>query len=126
LIDTPTQSPLKGVDNVALLVNNRLSKYNSTILNIQTILQILRQHKPELMGKYPVARLAVFGSYARDEAFVNSDIDILVELTAPMGLNFIAMADEIEDLFGIKTDVIPLHLLSPQFLQSIEKDIIWV
>ena len=78
------------------------------------------------MDKYPIARLAVFGSYARGEAAVNSDIDILVELTAPMGLNFIAMADEIEDLFGIKTDIIPLHVLNPQFLQSMEKDLIWV
>ena len=35
-----------------------------------------------------------------------SDIDVAVEISAPMGLNFIAMADEIEDLFGIKTNVV--------------------
>jgi predicted nucleotidyltransferase len=65
---------------------------------LQTILERLRQHKPGLQRKYPVSRLGVFGSYARGEAANESDIDIAVEISAPMGLNFIAMADEIEDL----------------------------
>jgi predicted nucleotidyltransferase len=30
-----------------------------------------------------------------------------VEISGPMGLSFIAMADEIENLFGIKVDVVP-------------------
>lgn len=47
----------------------------------------------------------MFGSYAREEATDQSDIGIAVEITAYMGLNFIKMADEIEALFGIKTDV---------------------
>lgn len=49
----------------------------------------------------PIPRLGVFGSYARGEATENSDIDVAVELNGPMGLNFVAMADEIEGLFGI-------------------------
>jgi uncharacterized protein len=63
------------------------------VYNLQNILQILRQHKPELQRKYPIARLGVFGSYARGEATEKSDIDIAVEINGPMGLNFIAMAD---------------------------------
>lgn len=50
----------------------------------------------------------MFGSYAREEATEQSDIGIAVEITAYMGLNFIEMADEIEALFGIKTDVVQL------------------
>jgi predicted nucleotidyltransferase len=92
---------------------------------LQTILQKLRQHKPELQRKYPISKLGVFGSYARGEATTDSDIDIAVEITGPMGLNFIAMADEIEDLFGIKTDVIPLRSVKEQYLASVQKDIVY-
>jgi uncharacterized protein len=92
---------------------------------LQTILLKLRQHKPELQRKYPISRLGVFGSYARGEATAKSDIDIAVEITGPMGLSFVAMADEIEDLFGIKTDVVPLRSIKPQYLQFVEKDIVY-
>lgn len=93
---------------------------------LQNILQKLRQYKPELQRKYPISRLGVFGSYARGEAVESSDIDIAVEITGSMGLNFVAMADEIEGLFGVKTDVVPLRSIKPQYLSSIEKDIVYV
>ena len=35
------------------------------------------------------------------------------------------MADEIEDLFGKKTDVVPLRSIKPQYLQFVQKDIIY-
>ena len=86
----------------------------------------LRQHKPELKKKYPVSGLGVFGSYARGEATNESDIDIVVEISGPMGLNFIAIADEIEGLFGIKTDVVPKRSIKPEYLHNVEKDIVYV
>ncbi len=74
---------------------------------LNKIVETLREHKPELQRKYPVSRIGVFGSYARGEATENSDLHIAVEISGPMGLNFVAMADEIEGLFGIKVDVVP-------------------
>ena len=93
---------------------------------LETILQILRKHKPALQQKYPLSRLGVFGSYARGEATADSDIDIAVELNGPMGLNFVDMADEIEALFGIKTDVVLKRSIKPGYLEFVEKDIIYV
>ena len=95
------------------------------MLTLQNILQTLRSHMPELQKKYPIGRLGVFGSYARGEATETSDIDIAVEINGPMGLSFVAMADEIEDLFGKKTDVVPLRSIKPQYLQFVQKDIIY-
>ena len=92
---------------------------------LQSILQTLRQHKPELQRKYPVSAIGVFGSYARGEATDESDIDIAVEISGTMGLNFIAMADEIEELFGIKTDVVPMRSIKPEYLQYVKKDIVY-
>jgi hypothetical protein len=93
---------------------------------LQTILHKLGEYKPELQRKYPVSKLGVFGSYAREEATDESDIDIAVEITGTMGLNFIAMADEIEALFGIKTDVVPMRSIKPEYLEFVKKDIKYV
>ena len=95
------------------------------MIELQNILQTLRSHLPELQKKYPIGRLGVFGSYARGEASEKSDIDIAVEITGPMGLNFVAMANEIEDLLGKKTDVVPLRSIKPQYLQFVQKDIVY-
>ncbi len=93
---------------------------------LQNILHTLRQHKPELQRKYPVARFGVFGSYARGDATEESDINIAVDITGPMGLNFVALADEIEALFGTKTDVVPSRSINPEYRHLVEKDIIYV
>lgn len=93
---------------------------------IERIVQTLRQHKPELQRKYPISRLGVFGSYARGDATENSDIDIAVEINGTMGLNFVAMANEIEDLFGTKVDVVPTRSIKPDYLPYVERDIIYV
>lgn len=93
---------------------------------LETILEKLRAYKPELQRKYPISRLGLFGSYARGEATESSDIDVAVELSGPMGLNFVAMAIEIEDLFGTKVDVVPNRSIKPVYLASVEKDILYV
>jgi hypothetical protein len=43
-----------------------------------------------------------------------------------MGLNFIAMANEIEDLFGVKVDVVPKRSIKSGYLPYVEKDIVYV
>ena len=93
---------------------------------LETIVQTLRQYKPELQKKYPISQLGVFGSYARGEATENSDIDIAVDITGPMGLSFIAMANEIENLFRTKVDVVPRRSIKPDYLPYVEKDIVYV
>jgi uncharacterized protein len=93
---------------------------------LNSILEKLRKHQPELQRTYPISKMGVFGSYARGEATNDSDIDIAVEISGPMGLNFIAMADEIENLFGIKVDVVPKRSIKPGYLPHVEKDIVYV
>jgi len=93
---------------------------------LENIIKTLRQHKPELLRKYPISGLGVFGSYARGEATEQSDIDIAVDINGPMGLNFIAMADEIEGFFGIKVDVVPRRSIKAHYLPFVEKDIVYV
>lgn len=93
---------------------------------LQGIIETLKKVKPELQRKYPITNIGIFGSYARGEANNESDIDIAVDINGAMGLSFVAMADEIEAILGIKTDVIPLRSIKPEYLPLIEKDIIYV
>lgn len=46
--------------------------------NISTIVSMV-------CSKYPVRRVYLFGSYARDEQNVDSDIDLYIELDQPIG-----------------------------------------
>jgi predicted nucleotidyltransferase len=39
-----------------------------------------------------------------------------------MGLNFVEMAGEIENFFGIKTDVVPKRTIKGDFLPCVEKE----
>lgn len=54
----------------------------------------------------PVRRVAVFGSYARRQARSDSDLDVLVTPTHPVGLLTLAGYQcELEDLLGVKVDL---------------------
>lgn len=52
-------------------------------------------------ARFGVARLALFGSVACDEARQDSDVDLLVEFDRPVGLfRFMELQSHLEDLLG--------------------------
>jgi predicted nucleotidyltransferase len=57
--------------------------------NRESILKIIKSETPYLRKRYGVEHLALFGSFARDEADQGSDVDILVSLERPLGFSFI-------------------------------------
>ena len=88
------------------------------------ILRILQNEKPELMRRYGLKRLALFGSYARGDQREDSDVDILVEIEPSIGLGFVELADRIEDVLGVSTDVVSRRAIKPRYWENIEKDLI--
>lgn len=62
----------------------------------------------------PVLRAYLFGSYVRDEADLQSDIDILVDLdySQRIGLQFIQMKIDLENLLNKKVDLVSSNGLS--------------
>lgn len=72
----------------------------------------------------PVVRAYVFGSYARDEADAQSDLDLLVELdySKPIGLQFIGMKLDLEDSLHKPVDLVSSNGLSSRIRPFIEKD----
>jgi predicted nucleotidyltransferase len=72
----------------------------------------------------PVQRAFLFGSYSRDEASEDSDVDILVELdySQHIGLGFIKMKLELEEKLHKKIDLISSNAVSKYLLPFINKD----
>jgi len=65
----------------------------------------LRDLKPWL-AEQGIVNLRLFGSYARDEAGPDSDVDLLVDLARPMGLRFYSLAEDLSDIIGRRVDLL--------------------
>jgi uncharacterized protein len=93
---------------------------------LEKITQLLQQEKKRLKEIYHVERIGIFGSVARGEATETSDVDILVEFSEPIGLDFVTMADELELLLGCPVDVLPRDAIRTRLWPFIEKDLRYV
>ena len=80
----------------------------------------LRYFKPDLIQKYHINYLAIFGSVSRNENSGNSDVDILVDFTQPIGIGFIDLADELENILNIKVDLVSRNAIKPKYFEQIE------
>lgn len=62
----------------------------------------------DICNRYQVTRLEVFGSFSRGDAEPDSDLDILVTFRAGarIGLKLVALAGELESLFGRHVDIV--------------------
>ncbi len=92
--------------------------------SLEEIIRLLQEAKPELVARFGVQRLAVFGSCARGDQREESDIDVLVEVDPSIGLRFVDLADEIEKRLGVKADVISRRAISKRNWEVIEKELI--
>lgn len=70
-----------------------------------SVIRTLRKQLPVLHTQYGVAKMAVYGSFAKGTAHKKSDVDVLVELTRPLGLEFVQLAFELEKTLGRKVDL---------------------
>ena len=93
---------------------------------MQEIRKTLTDHRSQLLDKYPIKSIAIFGSYARNEQTDNSDIDIMVEFNDKIGIKFIDLADELEDYIGIKVDLVSKNGIKDKYFQIIKPDLIYV
>jgi predicted nucleotidyltransferase len=90
----------------------------------EEILRILEREKPELMRRYGLKRLAVFGSYAREDQHETSDVDILVDVDPSIGLGFVELADQLEKALGIRAEVVSSRAIKPRYWEIIKEDLV--
>ena len=72
----------------------------------------------------PVLKAYVFGSYSRNEADENSDIDILIELDPekPIGLEYAQYILDLEKLFAKKIDLVTYKGISKYVKPYVDED----
>jgi predicted nucleotidyltransferase len=93
-------------------------------LSSKEIFAILKSNR-ELLKKYKVKRIGLFGSYVRDEASKKSDIDMLVDLEEKTFDNFIELAFALEKIFNKKVDLLTEKGISPYILTYIKNEVRW-
>ena len=90
----------------------------------QIILERLRTIKPILQQEFPLHRMALFGSWARDEQTDTSDVDILVDVDPSIGLRFVTLAERLELLLEQHVDLVSSRAVKPNVLKQIEAELI--
>lgn len=81
----------------------------------------------DLLGRYGVSRIGLFGSYARGDERPDSDIDLIAEFRpahAP-GLAFFALEEELAALFGRKVQISTLASMNRVIRERVERDLIY-
>jgi predicted nucleotidyltransferase len=92
----------------------------------EEIKETLKKAKPILQEKFKVKEIGIFGSYVRGEESEESDVDILVEFSEPVGWEFIDLKEFLEEILGRKVDLVTVRALKPQLRDKILKGIIFV
>lgn len=93
---------------------------------LSEIKQVLQQLKPELSRRFHVRSLGLFGSVVRDDFSPTSDIDIIVDFDQPVGIEFIDLADYIEQRLQKKVDLVSRSGVKDKYFKSIEREIVYV
>jgi predicted nucleotidyltransferase len=97
---------------------------NKKALTYNEIMRILKEHS-DILKKYKVRKIGLFGSYVRGEQKKRSDIDFLVAFEEPTFDNFMELLFSLEKLLGKKVDLVTDGSLSPYIRPYVEKEIKW-
>ncbi|HWB64707.1 MAG TPA: nucleotidyltransferase family protein [Chitinophagales bacterium] len=97
------------------------------VSNKENLLQLISAHKGDITG-FGVKELALFGSFKRNEATEDSDVDLFVEFRPGEKnfSNFIRLAFFLQDLFGRKVELLTRQSLSPFIGPKIMKELEYV
>lgn len=95
----------------------------------QDILNYLKSNQDYYYNQFGIKFIGLFGSFARDEANDNSDIDILYKIEKDKKLSmfkYLKLTKQLEDFFHKKIDLVRDETLKPQIKSYIQKDISYV
>lgn len=77
----------------------------------------------QLLDKYGVTYLALFGSRSRGDQQKKSDYDFLIELEQPLGLKFFRLEQEVSRILQTKVDLVTRDSLNRYIKPHVEKDL---
>ena len=94
-----------------------------TKLEIENKLQAI---KPVLTDKFHVSSIGYFGSYSIGQQNEQSDLDLLVEFSEPVGWEFFTLERFLEQTMGLRVDLVTRNSLKGQIKESILKQVQYI
>ncbi len=92
-------------------------------MNRSQTLEVLTRIKPELVQRFGVIRLALFGSTVRGEARPDSDVDIVVAFDGPAtAQRYFGVQFTLEDALGCSVDLVTEKALRPELRPFIDEE----
>jgi len=96
-------------------------------LTLRRSVTILKKQMPELVQKYRVKSLGVFGSYVRNQQSRRSDLDILVDFTqTPNLFEFMDLEEHLERALNVKVDLVSRHALKGEIGKRILSEVVTI
>lgn len=97
------------------------------MIQLEKVRLILENHKAEMMKKYKVKEIGIFGSYVKNLQNKNSDLDILVDFSEPISFfQFLDLEEYLENLFHLKVDLVSKKALKPKIGENILREIAYI
>ena len=97
------------------------------VRNVEEAKAILKEHKAEVVLKYRVRQLGIFGSFVRGEQNKRSDVDILVTFSGmPDVFTYMELEDYLRKLLRKKVDLVRMEAIRPELKKRILKEAVYV
>jgi predicted nucleotidyltransferase len=93
------------------------------------VIQVIRESLPALREQFQIQDLWLFGSVARGEATLDSDVDLLVDFELGAEKNFgdqLDLQDALEDLLGVKVDLGSFKNLKPMLQERVAWEMVQI
>ena len=117
---------IANVPNLSKVIDSLEEKFDEEVLSIEEIRRMVRDAMNDRLGE-----VYLFGSYARNQASIHSDIDLIVDSTDPFLM--LHLTGAIEEMCGNEIDykcqVITMRQLKEskeKFRSSVEKDMVLI
>lgn len=95
--------------------------------DINEIISILKELKPEIEKNFNITELGVFGSFVRNEQTDASDIDILIDYKKGTSiLTLGGLQYMLSELFNTKVDIVMKKTLKKRIGKQILSEVIYV
>jgi hypothetical protein len=92
----------------------------------EDIKKLLRENA-DMLKKYKVNKLGIFGSYVKGKARKRSDVDLLVDFEENIDLfEFIHLVDDIQAILKIKVDLATPDAIKPYIRSKVMSEVEWI
>ena len=97
------------------------------MISKEEILKMLEQQREEIMEKYKVKRIGLFGSFIKGEQKKESDIDILVGFKEDADLfHLLGLSLFLEEKLNQKVDIVPEAALREELKEDILRGVAYL